>query len=124
MKQTENGINLLLGENPRGVVPGRRFIDQEMPPEVPTGMPSSLPERRPDIRAAEQALILANANIGVAKAAYFPQLSLSGLLGGQSTQLASLCSGPHNTGNFVPQISQPSFTAGLLKSVGLAQTRA
>jgi outer membrane protein, multidrug efflux system len=116
IEQTENQINLLLGNNPSGVVRGRKFVDQEMPPEVPTGLPSSLLERRPDIRAAEQALIAANANIGVAKAAYFPQLSLSGLLGGQSTQLASLFSGPHSAWSFIPQVSQPIFTAGRLKS--------
>jgi outer membrane protein, multidrug efflux system len=116
IEQTENQISLLVGKNPGGVIRGRKFIEQEMPPEVPAGMPSSLLERRPDIRAAEQALIAANANIGVAKAAYFPQLSLSGLLGGQSTQLASLFSGPHSTWSFVPQISQPIFTAGRLKS--------
>ena len=116
IEQTENQINLLVGRNPGSVIRGRKFIEQEMPPQVPAGMPSSLLERRPDIRAAEQALIAANANIGVAKAAYFPQLSLSGLLGGQSTQLASLFSGPHSTWSFVPQISQPIFTAGRLKS--------
>jgi NodT family efflux transporter outer membrane factor (OMF) lipoprotein len=116
IEQTENQINLLIGNNPSGVVRGRRFMEQQMPPEVPAGLPSSLLERRPDIRAAEQALIAANANIGVAKAAYFPQLSLSGLLGGQSTQLASLFSGPHSTWSFVPQVSQPIFTAGRLKS--------
>lgn len=122
IEQTENQINLLLGKNPEGVVRGRKFIEQEMPPEVPAGMPSSLLERRPDIRAAEQALIAANANIGVAKAAYFPQLSLSGLLGGQSTQLTSLFNGPHSTWSFVPQVSQPIFSAGRLKSgVKLAQ---
>ena len=116
IEQTENQISLLVGKNPGVVIRGRKFIEQEMPPEVPAGMPSSLLERRPDIRAAEQALIAANANIGVAKAAYFPQLSLSGLLGGQSTQLASLFSGPHSNWSFVPQISQPIFTAGRLKS--------
>ena len=116
IEQTENQISLLLGKNPDGVVRGRKFMEQEMPPEVPAGMPSSLLERRPDIRAAEQALIAANANIGVAKAAYFPQLSLSGLLGGQSTQLASLFTGPHSTWSFVPQLTQPIFTAGRLKS--------
>jgi len=116
IEQTENQISLLLGKNPGGVIRGRKFIEQEMPPEVPAGMPSSLLERRPDIRAAEQALIAANANIGVAKAAYFPQLSISGLIGGQSTQLASLFSGPHSSWSFIPQISQPIFTAGRLKS--------
>ena len=70
-----------------------------MPPEVPAGLPSALLERRPDIRAAEQNLIAANAEIGVAKAAYFPQISLSGFLGGQSTQLSSLFSGPHSAWN-------------------------
>jgi multidrug efflux system outer membrane protein len=116
IEQTENQISLLIGNNPSGVVRGRKFIEQEMPPEVPAGLPSSLLERRPDIRAAEQALIAANANIGVAKAAYFPQLSVSGLLGGQSTQLASLFSGPHSAWSFIPQLSQPIFTAGRLKS--------
>ena len=116
IEQTENQINLLVGKNPGSVVRGRKFIEQEMPPEVPAGMPSSLLERRPDVRATEQALIAANANIGVAKAAYFPQVSLSGLLGGQSTQLASLFSGPHSTWSFIPQISQPIFSVGRLKS--------
>jgi multidrug efflux system outer membrane protein len=116
IEQTENQINLLIGENPGNVIRGRKFMEQEMPPEVPVGMPSSLLERRPDIRAAEQALIAANANIGVAKAAYFPQISLSGFLGGQSTQLSSLFTGPHSAWSFVPQVTQPIFTAGRLKS--------
>ena len=115
-EQTENQISLLLGKNPDAVVRGRKFMEQEMPPEVPAGLPSSLLERRPDIRAAEQALVAANANIGVAKAAYFPVLSLSGFIGGQSTQLSSLFSGPHSAWSFVPQVSQPIFTAGRLKS--------
>jgi multidrug efflux system outer membrane protein len=116
IEQKENQINLLLGNNPEEVTRGRSFLEQELPPEVPAGLPSALLERRPDIRVGEQALIAANANIGVAKAAYFPQLSLSGLLGGQSTQLASLFSGPHSAWTFVPQVSQPIFTAGRLKS--------
>ena len=115
-EQTENQISLLLGKNPDAVVRGRKFMEQEMPPEVPAGLPSSLLERRPDIRAAEQALIAANANIGVAKAAYFPVLSLSGFIGGQSTQLSSLFSGPHSAWSFVPQLTQPIFTGGRLKS--------
>ena len=87
IEQTENQISLLLGKNPGDVVRGRSLTEQEMPPDVPAGLPSALLERRPDIRAAEQNLIAANAEIGVAKAAYFPQISLSGFLGGQSTQL-------------------------------------
>jgi multidrug efflux system outer membrane protein len=124
VEQTENQISLLLGKNPDGVIRGRKFMEQEMPPEVPAGLPSALLERRPDIRAAEQALIAANANIGVAKAAYFPQLTLSGLIGGQSTQLSSLFSGPNSAWTFVPQISQPIFAGGRLKSgVKLAEAQ-
>jgi NodT family efflux transporter outer membrane factor (OMF) lipoprotein len=124
IEQTENQISLLLARNPAGVVRGRGLTEQELPPDVPTGLPSTLLERRPDIRAAEQNLVAANANIGVAKAAYFPQISLSGLLGGQSSQLSSLFSGPHSAWSFVPQISQPIFTAGRLKStVRLAEAQ-
>jgi NodT family efflux transporter outer membrane factor (OMF) lipoprotein len=106
----------LLGENPGGVVRGPSLTAQDLPPDVPAGLPSELLERRPDIRAAEQGLIAANAEIGIARAAYFPQLSLSGALGGQSTQLASLFSGAHSTWNLAPQLTQPIFTAGRLKS--------
>ena len=124
IEQTENQITLLLGENPGGVVRGHSLTEQALPPEVPAGLPSALLERRPDIRAAEQDLIAANAQIGVAKAAYFPQLSLSGFLGGQSTQLSSMFSGPHSAFSLVPQITQPIFTAGRLKSgVRLAQAQ-
>jgi multidrug efflux system outer membrane protein len=116
IEQKENQITLLLGENPGTVVRGRSFTEQGLPPEVPAGLPSALLERRPDIRAAEQDLIAANAEIGVARAAYFPQLSLSGALGGASTQLSSLFSGPHSTWNLAPQATQPIFTAGRIKS--------
>ncbi|PYS05064.1 MAG: transporter [Acidobacteria bacterium] len=116
IEQTENQISLLIGANPQAVTRGRGFEEQEFPPEVPAGLTSALLERRPDIRAAEQNLIAANAEIGVAKAAYFPRLSLTGLLGGQSSQLSSLFSGPNRAWTFVPQLSQPIFTAGRLKS--------
>ena len=116
IEQTENQISLLLGENPNAVLRGKPLTEQELPPEVPPGLPSALLERRPDIRAAEQDLIAANAEIGVARAAYFPTLSLSGFLGGASTQLSSLFSGPHSTWNLAPQVTQPIFTAGRLKS--------
>lgn len=116
IEQTENQIRLLLGENPDAVVRGHPLIEQEQPPAVPTGLPSSLLERRPDIRFAEQNLIAANANIGVARAAYFPEISLTGFLGFQSSQLSNLFTGATRTWNFVPQISQPIFTGGRLKS--------
>jgi multidrug efflux system outer membrane protein len=116
IEQTENQIKLLLAENPGEITRGRVFTAQDLPPEVPAGLPSQLLERRPDIRAAEQNLIAANAEIGVARAQYFPQLSLSGFLGGQSTQLANLFSGPASAWSLVPQVSQPIFTAGRLKS--------
>ena len=116
IEQTENLLSLLLANNPGGIVRGRSLTEQEMPPDVPAGLPSALLERRPDIRAAEQALIAANAEIGVAKAAYFPQISLTGFLGGQGNQLTSLFSGPSAVWNFTPQVTQPIFTAGRLKS--------
>jgi multidrug efflux system outer membrane protein len=124
IEQTENQITLLLGRSPDGIVRGQDFMRQELPPDVPAGLPSALLERRPDILAAEQNLVAANANIGVAKAAYFPQISLSGFLGGQSTQLSTLFNGPHSAWSFVPQVSQPIFTAGRLKStVKLAEAQ-
>jgi multidrug efflux system outer membrane protein len=116
IEQTENQITLLLGENPGSMARGRSLIEQNFPPEVPAGLPSSLLERRPDIQAAEQNLIAANAQIGVARAAYFPEVSLSGFLGGQSTQLSSLFSGPHSAWSLIPQVTQPIFTAGRIKS--------
>ncbi|MBN9662982.1 MAG: efflux transporter outer membrane subunit [Acidobacteria bacterium] len=124
IEQTENRISLLVAKNPDSVVRGRSFNEQTLPPEVPPGLPSSLLERRPDIRAAEQLLVSANARIGVAKAAYFPQLTLTGVLGGQSTQLANLFTGPSAAWSLVPQVTQPIFTAGRLKNnVRLAEAQ-
>jgi multidrug efflux system outer membrane protein len=116
IEQTENQISLLLGKNPGDVTRGRKLTDQEQPPAVPPGLPSSLLERRPDIRAAEQNLAAATANIGVAKAAYFPQINLTGFTGFQSSQLANIFSGAGSTWTFAPQITQPIFTAGRIKS--------
>jgi multidrug efflux system outer membrane protein len=116
IEQTENQISLLLGKNPGEVVRRGQFNEQMFPPEVPAGLPSALLERRPDIRAAEENLIAANANIGVAKAAYFPKLSISGMLGGQSTELANLFSPSRSVWTLAPQVAQPIFTGGALKS--------
>jgi multidrug efflux system outer membrane protein len=116
MEQTENRITLLMGEPPHVIERGRDSTEQNPPPEVPAGLPSALLERRPDIRAAEQVLIAANAEIGVARAAYFPQVTLSGSVGGASTQLTNLFSGANSTWSLVPQITQPIFTVGRLKN--------
>jgi outer membrane protein, multidrug efflux system len=116
IEQTENQISLLLGGSPGAITRGRSLTEQEPPPAVPAGLPSSLLDRRPDIRAAEQNLVAANAFIGVAKAAYFPRISLTGLLGFQSDQLSSLFTGPMRIWQFVPQVTQPIFNAGRIKS--------
>jgi multidrug efflux system outer membrane protein len=112
IEQTENQISLLLGRPPGSIPRGRLLRDQEQPLTVPAGLPSSLLQRRPDIRSAEQNLVAANANIGIARAAYFPTISLTGLLGGQSNRLGQLFNGPARTWQFVPQATQPIFTAG------------
>ncbi|HKY09116.1 MAG TPA: efflux transporter outer membrane subunit [Candidatus Binatia bacterium] len=116
IEQTENQISLLLGKNPGAVTRSRLLTEQQTPPEVPPGLPSSLLERRPDIQAAEQILIAANANIGVAKAACFPRITLTGELGFQSTALSNLFSGSRRLWTFVPQLTYPIFDAGRIRS--------
>jgi outer membrane protein, multidrug efflux system len=124
IEQTENQISFLLGGAPGGVPRNRALTDQVQPPAVPAGLPSALLDRRPDIRAAEQNLVAANAIIGVARAAYFPRISLTGVLGFQSDQLSSLFTGPARIWQFVPQLTQPIFTAGRLGSnVRLAEAQ-
>src|SRR3984893_4192205 len=114
--QTENQISLLLGNNPGSIPRGQSLTQQQELPAVPAGLPSSLLERRPDIRAAEENLVAQHALVYAAKAAYFPRISLTGLLGFQSNQLSNLFTGPSGLWTFVPQITQPIFTAGRLKS--------
>ena len=114
--QQENALSILLGQNPGPIQRGLPLVDQPEPPEVPTGLPSALLERRPDIRQAEQALIAANARIGVAKAALYPDIALTASAGLQSNALSALVSGPatlwHLTGDVVQQV----FNAGRLKA--------
>jgi outer membrane protein, multidrug efflux system len=116
IEQTENQINLLTGNNPAPIRRGRSLTQQEELPDVPPGLPSALLERRPDIRSAEQILISRNALIKAARASYFPTISLTGLLGFQSDQLSNLFSTPSRSWTFVPEVTQPIFTAGRLKS--------
>ena len=114
--QTENQISLLLGNNPGPITRGRPLTEQEEPPSVPVGLPSELLERRPDIRAAEASLEAQGALVRAAKAAYFPRISLTGLFGFQSDQLSNLFTGPSRAWTFVPQVTQPIFTAGRVSS--------
>ena len=114
--QTENQISLLLGNNPGSIPRGQSLTQQQELPAVPAGLPSSLLERRPDIRAAEENLVAQHALVYAAKAAYFPRISLTGFLGFQSNQLSNLFTGPSGAWSFVPQVTQPIFTAGRLKS--------
>ena len=114
--QTENHISLLLGDAPRSIPRGRSLTEQPQPPEVPPGLPSALLERRPDIRAAEQNLIASDAMIKVARAAYFPRIALTGLLGSQTNEFTSLFTGSTGVWQFVPQVTQPIFTGGRTRS--------
>jgi len=116
--QEENAISILLGNYPQDVPRGLTLVEQTLPPEVPPGVPSSIIERRPDIREAEQNLIAANAEIGVAKAQFFPQISLTGSGGGafgRSSAFSSLMSSQIGTWSYGAQASQPIFTGGALR---------
>jgi len=114
--QQENVISVLLGRNPSDVPRGASLEQQAHAPEIPVGLPSALLERRPDIRQAEQQLIAANANIGVAKAAYFPQISLTGNGGVQSAALSSLFTTPAGLWFAGAGLTQPIFNAGRTRS--------
>jgi outer membrane protein, multidrug efflux system len=111
--QQENGLSVLLGRNPGPIARGKT-IDQLMLPAVPAGLPSELLERRPDLRRTEQNLIAANALIGAAKAAYFPTISLTGLLGYASPSLSNLFNSQSKVWQYGAPISMPIFTAGAI----------
>jgi multidrug efflux system outer membrane protein len=124
VEQQENFLSILLGQNPSDISRGQTLTEQRQPPEVPPGLPSSLLERRPDIRQAEAQLIAANAQIGVARAAYFPQISLNSAGGFQSSALTSLFTGPAGAWSFGTSLAQPIFTGGRLRSEArLAEAR-
>jgi multidrug efflux system outer membrane protein len=115
VEQTENNISILLGRNPRDVARGLSLTEQPHMPDVPAGLPSALLERRPDVRQAEEDLVAANANVGVAKAAFFPQISLTGQFGGSSA-ISGFLSGPAAFWGIGGQIAQPIFEGGRIKS--------
>jgi multidrug efflux system outer membrane protein len=114
--QEENSLSILLGDNPGPIPRGRPLTEQPDPPGVPVGLPSELLERRPDIREAEETLVAANAEIGVAKAALFPSISLTGLAGFESNALNNLFSHSQRVWNEAGSLTQPVFAAGAIRS--------
>jgi outer membrane protein, multidrug efflux system len=116
--QQEDALSILLGNYPQDIARGIPLVEQTLPPEVPAGVPSSIIERRPDIREAEQVLVAANADIGVAKAQFFPQISLTGGGGGsigRDSAFPSRFPTQVATWSYGAQVSQPIFTGGALK---------
>ena len=116
VRQTENALSVLLGRNPGPIQRGKRLAEQVLPPQIPAGLPSDLLWRRPDVMAAEQTLIAQTARIGVAQAARFPTLSLTGSFGGASEDLSDITSGEANIWNLFGNIFAPLFNAGKLKA--------
>lgn len=108
---TENAISILLGRNPEPVPRGKSIYDLAVPP-VPAGLPSQVLENRPDVLQAEQNLIAANARIGVARALYFPAISLTGEYGRSSGALRNLFRGPAEIWSYTGSLTGPIFTAG------------
>jgi multidrug efflux system outer membrane protein len=111
IKQTENALAILLGRNPGAIPRGKSVLELKLP-AVPAGLPSQLLERRPDLLQAEQQLISANAQIGAAKALYFPTISLTGQFGTASSTLGDLFGGPAKSWQYVGNLAGPIFTAG------------
>ena len=112
----ENQLSVLLGQDPGGIVRDRTALDRQIPPEVPAGLPSTLLERRPDIREAEDQLQSANAQVGVAKANFLPQLDLTGLLGAVSPELNAFTSGSELAWGAAAGLTGPLFHAGQLRA--------
>jgi NodT family efflux transporter outer membrane factor (OMF) lipoprotein len=112
IEQGEDALRLMLGQVPGAIVRGKPFEGDLLPESVPSGLPAALLEHRPDVREAEQMLISANAQIGAARALYFPQITLTGLLGAQSRELAQIFTGPGRFDSIAPGALLPIFNAG------------
>ena len=110
----ENQISILLGRDP-APIPRGRSIDELVAPLIPAGLPCDLLQRRPDILAAEQNLVAANASIGVARSLYYPSLSLTGALGSTSTSFSNFMSGPATAWSVVAGLAGPIFTFGAIE---------
>jgi multidrug efflux system outer membrane protein len=116
VEQTENQLDILLGRNPGPIVRGRPPLEQQQAPVLPAGLPSMLLDRRPDILQAEQQLIASHALVAVAKAAYFPTISLTSSAGFESSALHNLFSGLSGTWLAGPTLSLPIFNAGSIRA--------
>jgi multidrug efflux system outer membrane protein len=116
IEQTENNISILLGKNPQAIPRGQALVDQGHLPVVPAGLPSAILERRPDVRRDEESLVAANANVGVAKALFFPQISLTGEFGAASTAISSFLAGPATFWALGGQVVQPIFQGGRIRA--------
>lgn len=114
--QQENALSILLGRNPGPIERGLTNAEQPHPQDIPAGIPSQLLERRPDIQQAEAKLIAANARIGVAKAQFFPQISLTAMGGSASNQLSSVFSGKNAYWYAAGSVSEPIFDAGRIRN--------
>jgi multidrug efflux system outer membrane protein len=123
IQQQENVLSVLLGENPQSIPRGRALTEQPVPQNVPAGLPSELLERRPDVRQVEENMVAANAQIGVAKASFFPALSLTGTGGLESNALNHFISQPSEMWSAAAGVTQPVFQGGALRS-GLRLARA
>jgi multidrug efflux system outer membrane protein len=119
----ENQLSVLLGENPGEILRTNSSLEKQAPPEIPAGLPSALLERRPDIREAEQQLRSANAQVGVAKADFFPQLNLTALFGEVSPELSTFTSGGSVAWSIAAGLTGPLFYGGELRAQ-YAQARA
>jgi multidrug efflux system outer membrane protein len=116
IQQQENVLSVLHGENPQSIPRGRALAEQPVPQNVPAGLPSELLERRPDVHQVEENMVAANAQIGVAKASFFPSLSITGLGGLESNALQKFISQPSETWYGAFNVSQPVFQGGALHS--------
>ncbi|MCX6077098.1 MAG: efflux transporter outer membrane subunit [Campylobacterales bacterium] len=121
----ENSLSILTGEFPKEFVMSKKYLS--LPSiDIPAGIPSTLLKRRPDILAAESSWHASNASIGMAKAAYFPSFSLTGILGFQSAELTKLLESPSSIWQIAPSVTLPIFTAGRIESevnIAKAQTK-
>jgi multidrug efflux system outer membrane protein len=116
IQQQENQLSILLGENPGPVTRGRTLTEQPVPDAVPAGLPSELLERRPDVHEAEEIIVAANAQIGVAKAAFLPSIALTGSGGLESNALNSFIKASSESWFAALSVAQPVFEGGALRS--------